>query len=114
MAVSLGDELSLEVGRGRLGLGVPLLPSAITCRMVWSGRWGSQLSSHSPVGVNCVLVVNGCGVWVCRLDRLVLDVLREADREKDPWPTGCLPRAFSDMDRVCVGTASSMEVEAIL
>lgn len=44
----------------------------------------------------------------------MLDALREADREKEPWPTGCLPRAFSDMERVCVGTASSIEAEALL
>lgn len=54
--------VSPGVAGWRLGLGVPLLPSAIACRIVCSGRWGSQLSSHSPVGVNCVLVVNGCGV----------------------------------------------------
>jgi hypothetical protein len=34
VAVSSGDELVLGVGGGRLGLGVPLLPSAITCRIV--------------------------------------------------------------------------------
>lgn len=62
VAISLADAMSLGVTGWRLGLGVPLLPSAITCRIVCSGRWGSQLSSHSPVGVNCVLVVNGCGV----------------------------------------------------
>lgn len=66
------------------------------------------------MGVNCVLVVNGCGVCVCRLVRLVFDVLREADREKDAWPTGCLPRAFSDMARDWTGTASSIDAEALL
>lgn len=47
----------------RRGCGVPLvLLSSITWRMVWRGRWGSQLSSQSAVGVNWVLVVKGC--WV--------------------------------------------------
>jgi hypothetical protein len=46
-------------GGWRVGLAVPLWPSAIACKIVWSGRWGSQLSSHSAVGVNCVLVVKG-------------------------------------------------------
>ena len=61
-----------------------------------------------------MLVVNGCGVCVCRLARLVFDVLRDAEREKADWPTGCLPRAFSDMERVWTGTASSVDVEAVL
>ena len=61
-----------------------------------------------------MLVVKGCGICVCRLARLVFDALREVDREKEDWPTGCLPRAFSDMERVWTGTASSIDAEALL
>lgn len=32
-------------------------------------------------------------------------------REKDGWPAGSFPRAFSDMPRSCVGRRSSAEEE---
>lgn len=37
-------------------------------------------------------------------------------REKDGWPAGNLPRAFSDMPRSCVGSCSSVdeEIEGVL
>ena len=36
-------------------------------------------------------------------------------RENDNWPAGSLPRAFSDMPRNCIGTASSIEeIDAVL
>lgn len=40
--------------------------------------------------------------------KLVFDVFREVEREKEPWPIGCFPRAFSLMLRDCRGTASSV------
>lgn len=44
-------------------------------------------------------------LWLFRLDMLFC-------REKDGWPAGILPLAFSDIPRSCKGTASSTE-EAI-
>ena len=56
-----------------------------------------------------VLLVS-CVGDVMSAGKLAVDVFREVEREKEPWPTGCFPRAFSLMLRDCRGTASSTSV----
>ncbi len=73
-----------------------------------------MLLTHSSVGENgCD--ENVCVVFcACSVLRLVLLVFREVVREKEDWPTGCLPRAFSLILRDCSGRDSSMMlVEAL-
>jgi hypothetical protein len=74
-------------------------------RIVWRGRSGSQESSQAGEGVKPVV-----GVWMTGA-RDASDV-ELFWREKEGWPAGILPRAFSDMPRSWRGTAAaSMEEE---
>lgn len=73
--------------------------------MVWSGSSGSQLSIHWAVGSNKPL-------WDCPEMEYPLRLVMLFCLEKLWDPAGILPRAFSDMPRSCVGTASStLEME---
>lgn len=66
-------------------------------RMVWRGRSGSQESSQEALGTKPVEVEWMTGAWEERDVELFW-------REKEGWPAGRLPRAFSDMPRSWRGT----------
>jgi hypothetical protein len=66
-------------------------------RIVWRGRSGSQESIQGVEGVKPVEVE-----WITGAREV-----REVElfwREKEGWPAGILPRAFSDMPRSWRGT----------
>ena len=71
--------------------------------MIWKQR-----HTHGAEGVKPEVVGIIVALLLLMLDRLLT-------REKDVWPTGILPLAFSDMPRNCIGTASSIEdIEGVL
>ena len=73
-----------------------------------SRRMAKRIHTHSGVGLKVDREL--CGVGACGVmsaGKLVVDVFRDVERENEPWPTGCFPRAFSDILRDCKGTASS-------
>ena len=73
-------------------------------RMVCSGRVGSQESIQWAVGSKPEVGDEMVAAWLFRLVVLFC-------REKEGWPAGILPRAFSDMPRSCVGSESSFDEE---
>lgn len=77
----------------------------VVVKIVCSGNSGSQLSIHCDVGSNCP-------VWDWPDTEYPLRLLMLFCLEKLCTPAGILPRAFSDMPRSCVGTASSTTEEA--
>jgi len=130
---ALASPASLAAVGGRAAACLALAPSSLlmTLRIVWRGRCGNQVSScdsrvsvygrdfvegnrwhlrltQAAVGRNCCCEL--CVFELCAVmsdGRLVVDVFRDVEREKDSWPTGCFPRAFSLMLRDCMGRSSS-------
>ena len=73
-------------------------------RMVCNGKVGSQESIQWAVGSKPEVGDEMVAAWLFRLVVLFC-------REKEGWPAGILPRAFSDMPRSCVGSGSSFDDE---
>lgn len=70
--------------------------------IVWRGRVGSQLSIQEGVGLKPEVGDARDTAWADRLVELF-------GREKEGWPAGILPRAFSDMPRIWEGSWPSAE-----
>ena len=67
-----------------------------------------QIHTQEEEGVKPEVVGTIVALLLLMLDKLLT-------REKDVWPTGIFPLAFSDMPLSCIGTASSIEeIEGVL